>query len=124
MKFVLTREHIYPWPVTINPPDPENAGQVLEQKFNMTFRALPRDEAKRLDAEIEALPAKEQAARQDDLLRKVCIGWDDDVVGDDKKPIPFSAAILEEVLIHSWNRIGLYRAYRESLQGAGAQQGN
>lgn len=124
MKFILTKEHVYPWPVTINPPDPDNPGAVLEQKFNMTFRAMPRDEAKALDDEISALPADKQLDRSDDVLRRVCVGWDDQVVGDDGKPIAFSAELLEQALQFSWNRIGLYQAYRQSLQGRAAELGN
>lgn len=124
MKFRLTSDHTYPWPVTLNIPDPEKAGEVIEQRFTATFRAMPLDEAKRLDEEISALPAEQQTARQDDVLRRVIIGWDQEVVGEDDKPIPFSAAALEQAIQLSWFRIGCYRAYRQSLQGQAAKAGN
>jgi hypothetical protein len=125
MKFVLTREHLYPWPVTVSIPDPDKAGGVIEQQFTMTFRALPLDEGKRLDAEIAALPADQQANRQDDLLLAVARGWDDQVVGEDgKTPVPFSREALLQAMQHSWFRIGVYGAYRRSLQGRAAEQGN
>lgn len=123
MKFRLTSDHTYPWPVIVSVPDPENAGAVIEQSFVMTFRAMPLDEAHRLDEEIEALPAKEQSRRQDDVLRRVAIGWDEDVVGDDGKPIPFNQVALDQAIQLSWFRIGCYRAYRESLMGQ-AKAGN
>lgn len=126
MQFVLTKEHVYSWPVTINPPDPQYPGQVLEQKFNMSFRYMPLDQAEALDAEIEALPPKQQAVRQHDLLRRVCIGWDNNVVDDAKppQPIPFSAEMLEAAITLSWWRVGVYTAYRQSISGRAAQLGN
>ena len=125
MKFKLTREHIYPWPVKVNVPDPDKAGAIIEQTFNMTFRALPLDEAQALDAEIAELPEAERNARQHDMLRRVCVGWDDQVIGDDNKPAAFSAELLDQMLmLHSWYRIGLYKAYQESLTGRAAELGN
>lgn len=124
MKFVLTREHVYTWPITVSIPDPDKPGEIVEQKFNMTFRALPIDEAEKLDAEIQALPVEQQAARQHDHLRRLAQGWDDQVVGDDGKPVPFSTEALELAMVHSWFRIGVMSAYRQSLQGRAAQQGN
>ncbi|HEV7345781.1 MAG TPA: hypothetical protein VGN60_09155 [Devosia sp.] len=124
MKFVLTREHHYPWPVTVTLPDPAQPGNVIEQKFNMTFRALPLDEAEALDAEIAALPTEQAAARQHDLLLKVAQGWDDQVVDDEGKAVPFSGETLQLAMQHSWFRIGVYSAYRRSLQGRAAEQGN
>ena len=45
MKFMLTDTDQYWWPVTVRVPDPENAGQILEQEFEMQFeqriRILP-----------------------------------------------------------------------------------
>lgn len=124
MKFVLTREHLYPWPVVISVPDPENAGAVIEQKFTMVFRAMPLDESQKLDEEIAALPPEQQATRQDDLLRAVARDWDDQVVREDGTPVPFSIEALTLAMQHSWFRIGVYQAYRESLRGRAAAQGN
>lgn len=124
MKFVLTREHLYPWPVTVSVPNPDRPGEVIEQSFVMTFRALPLDESKVIDAEIAALAPAQQAERSDDLLRSVARGWDDQVIDDEGKPIPFSPGALELAMQHSWFRIGVYSAYRRSLQGRAADQGN
>lgn len=124
MKFRLTKEHLYSWPVVINPPDPDRPGHVLEQQFNMTFRAQPRDEGRAMAAEIDALPEAEQSLRQDDLLRSVCRGWDNNVVDEDGQPVPFSPAALEQMLMFPFVRIGIYRAYSDSQIGQGAQKGN
>lgn len=123
MKFRLTPEHIYPWPVTVIIPDQDHPGEVIEQVFTMTFRALPLAEAEAMDKEVAALSAPEQAKHQDDLLRNVAKGWDD-VVDDDGKPIPFTPANLELAMQQSWFRIGCYRAYRQSLQGQAAKVKN
>jgi hypothetical protein len=124
MKFRLTTEHVYPWPVVCEVPDPDDAGNIVEQKFTVTFRAMPKSEGEALEEEIAALPPKQQSARQDDVLRRVVIGWNGDVIGDDKKAIPFSAEALEQAMQFSWFRIGCYRAYRQSLQGEAAKKGN
>jgi hypothetical protein len=115
MKFRLTSEHTYPWPISVTVPDPDKPGEVIEQKFVMTFRAMPLDEAQKLDDELAALPAREQVLRQDDVLRRVAIGWNEDVVGDDNKPIPFSTEALEQAIQLSWFRLATYRGYRDSL---------
>lgn len=124
MKFVLTREHVYPWPITVALPNPDKPGEIVEQKFTMTFRAMPLDEAEKLDAEISALPADQQAARQYDMMRKVAQGWDDQVVDDAGKPVPFSSDAFELAMVHSWFRLAVLSGYRQSLQGRAAQQGN
>lgn len=124
MRFILTDEHLYPWPVTIEVPDPDRPGEILEQKFTARFRAMPVDEAQALDDEIEALPPKDRARRQDDLLRRVLIGWGEDVVDDGGRQVPFTPEALERAIRHSWFRIGVYRAYRQSLQGRAAALGN
>lgn len=124
MKFRLTAEHVYDWPVTVSIPDPDKPGEVIEQGFKMRFRAMPRDEAEALDAEIASLPPREAMKREDDVLRRVCLGWDDAVIDDAGKAVPFSSEALEQAMRFSWFRIGCYRAYRQSLQGEAAKRGN
>ncbi|HTM77007.1 MAG TPA: hypothetical protein VL133_05210 [Devosia sp.] len=109
--------------MTVIIPDQDRPGEVIEQVFTMTFRALPLDEAEAMDKEVAALPAPEQAKHQDDLLRKVARGWDD-VVDGDGKPVPFTPDNLEFAMQQSWFRIGCYRAYRQSLQGQAAKAKN
>lgn len=124
MKFRLTQDHVFSWPIKISIPDPDKAGDVVIRSFNMTFRAMPLAEAHALDAAWEKMTPKEQTVHQDDVLRRVCIGWDDGVVGDDRKPVPFSSEALEQALQFSWFRLGVYRAFRDAMDGRGAAEGN
>jgi len=80
MKFVLSRNHLYWWPVTIAVPHPDldRAGQMLEMTFRMRFEALPRDEA-RIMQERTAKPAGEEEPNAD--LLRVIKGWDEGVAG-------------------------------------------
>lgn len=126
MKFKVTSEHVYWWPVecSVPDPDPKKAGKFQKQSFKMQFRAMPKDEAERLLNEIAALPAAERQAREHDLLMKVCLNWDESVVGEDDQPLEFSAAVLQQLAGLSWFRLGVYRAYNQSLTGEEARLGN
>lgn len=126
MKFVLTKKHLYWWPVTVSVPHPdqERAGEMLEMTFRMQFESLPRDEAKALYERIGALPAGEAEAQSHADLMRVVKGWDDDVVDDDGRPVPFSAEALQQLLQISWYRIGVYRAWAASQVGEATRRGN
>ena len=123
-KFILAKEHLYWWPVEIKLPDPNRAGHFQTQKFQMLFLAMPTDEARALTKEIEALPADQQADREHEHLIRVCRNWNEDVVGEDKKPVPFSEDGLRQALQFPWFRQGLYTAYLNSLRGEEARKGN
>ena len=123
MKFRLTNEYRYPWPVTIRVPDPDRAGEILEQEFTATFLAMPLDEAEALDEEIDEAPARDQVRRRNDVLRRVLVGWDG-IEDDDGAAVPFSDDALNAAIQHSWFRIGVYQAYFRSLQGEAPRLGN
>lgn len=123
MKFRLTKEYRYPWPVKIRVPDPERAGEIAEQEFTATFLAMPLDEAEALDEEIDALKPRSQVHRRNYVLRRVLVGWDG-VEGDDGAAVAFSPASLDAAIQHSWFRIGVYQAYFQSLQGEAQRLGN
>lgn len=117
MKFVLTESYVYDWPVKALVPDPSKPGAMLEQELVVKFAAMSRDEAKRLDAEIAALPETEQVARQDDVLRRVLVGWEGVVDSEDRR-VPFAQETLDIALQFPWFRSACYRAYADSLRGA------
>ena len=125
MKFALTTDYRYPWPVTIRKPDPKKPGKAIEQTFEMTFRQLPDAEAKEIDAiGAAAKTPAELNAHEHDLLRRVCVGWNDDVVDTDGEPVPFSAELFEQALQDVYFRIGVYQAYRASIALDGGRLGN
>lgn len=125
MKFTITTEHTYWWPVKVWMPDAENPGQFSAFEFKGRFRALGRTEGKKLLANLSAadnegtLDGAEVAT-----IRKVLTGWDEDVIGDDKVPVPFGPAALDEALELPWFRRGVLVAYRASLQDGGPAAGN
>lgn len=126
MKFVLTKKHLYWWPVTVAVPHPDQAraGEMLEMTFRMQFEALPRDEAKAIYEQAKSLPAGEAEAQSHADLMRVVQGWDDDVIDDDGRPIPFSPEALQQLLQISWYRLAVYRAWAASQVGEAARRGN
>lgn len=126
MKFKITAEHRYWWPVHVRIPDPDQkkAGQFMTQTFRGLFVSLPQAEAKKIAEEIAGLPPEEAEARQHAQLERVLVGWDEDVVGEDDRPVPFSIEALREALQTSWVRLGLYEAWGKSLYGDEARKGN
>ena len=115
MKFVPTEKCLYWWPVKVSRPDPENAGKVIAEEFEMQFELLDDDETERLAEESAAVKTqKERVAHERAWLQRVCRNWRN-VVDDDGGPVPFSA--FTSFLAMPWARIGIYRAYGESLSG-------
>lgn len=125
MKFVLAKTPRYWWPVTVRIPDPDQPGQLMQQQFKMLFvpkdQEAALDEARMIDA-IENLADRVRAERA--MLCQVCAGWDEDVVGDDGKPVPFTAENLDLAMRQPWFRSAVNAAYIESLSGQSARLGN
>lgn len=125
MKFVLAETPRYWWPVIVRVPDEKTPGQVSEQRFTMLFE--PRDQEAALDelteiAEIDDLADRLRAERA--MLCRVCKGWDNDVVGDDGSPVPFTPENLDLAMQRQWFRLAVNAAYVESLSGQAARLGN
>lgn len=116
MKFQITAEHRFRWPVTVSLPDPDKPGRHLKQQFTGTFEAIPIDEAKKLFEETGAITDQAEAADAEiALVEKVLVGWDEAVVGDDGKPIPFSTETLAQANRWGWFRRGAIEAYQAAL---------
>lgn len=124
MKFVLTKEYRYWWPVKIERPDPVNPGKWQVQSYMHEFVGVSEDEAQALRKEIETLPTDEEKnARQHDLVVKASRNWRD-VIDEDKNPIEYSEDLLHQALQDTWYRLGLYNAYANSLASPAARKGN
>ena len=125
MKFVITTEHVFSWPVKMKVPDPKRAGAKIEQKFEGKFRYLPRSELSELTEQYKTLadPA-ERAAHEHDIIRRGLLGWNEEVETDDGDAVPFSTEALEQALEVEWFRAGVYRAYAEATSQDGARKGN
>jgi hypothetical protein len=126
MKFVVTTSRKYWWPVKVRLPaqDERRAGNVEEFTFKAQFEAINTDEAKAIRDEIAALPEEERDARKNDLLLRVVVGWNDDIVGEDKKPIPFDRDTLVEIIKDPWVLMAFWVAWSESMTGDSARRGN
>lgn len=125
MKFVLTSQHLFWWPVKVvmPDPDPKRAGKTITQEFRMQFCEIPRSEVRALAKEIAELPDAEREGREHDLILRVSRNWDG-VVGDDGAAIPFSEEMLGQALESALFRLAIYRAFNESLSVEAARQGN
>lgn len=125
MKFVLTSEHVYWWPVKVKLPDPDQkrAGKLIEQEFTIQFAAMPEDEARELAAEIAALPQAEREARQHEAILVVSRGWAG-VFDENGEEVPFSAELLREAIRSPFFRLAIYNAYFASTSGEAARKGN
>ncbi|MCX2697073.1 hypothetical protein [Ochrobactrum chromiisoli] len=123
MKFVLVSNPRYWWPVTVRIPG-EEAGKIAEQQLKVLFEPQGRDEAiASQEAYGELKTERERADHEKKQLLLVVKNWDD-VLGEDKTPVPFSEEILAQAIQQRWFRDALYRAYAESLSGLEAQLGN
>lgn len=124
MKFVQTTEYVYSWPMNVKLPHPDKAGHWKVETFRMQFAAVPNDRAKEIIEEIAALKPADREARQHDSLLEAARGWED-VVDENKQPIPFSREMLLEVLnAGPWYRDGIYKSWWKSLQSDEARLGN
>ncbi|KMK68583.1 hypothetical protein [Puniceibacterium sp. IMCC21224] len=124
MNFVLTEQQLYWWPVTVRIPDPDTPGKIVEQQFKIQFEAQDQDEAvAHTDGYQGLTTAEAQAAHERAWLRRISRNWDD-VVGPDKAPIPFNDATFGNALQQTWFRIGVYDAYRQSINGQEVRLGN
>ncbi|MBI1246162.1 MAG: hypothetical protein GC202_14265 [Alphaproteobacteria bacterium] len=126
MKFTVTDRYTFRWPVKVKVPDQARPGQVNTQQFVMEFEALPSTTAAELDAERNALATDEERAGFDiEFLVRVSRDWDESVVDEDGKPVPFTPDRLRD-LLRQWGfvRLAVYRAYVEGMSGGEARLGN
>ena len=54
-----------------------------------------------------------------DFIKKILVGWGDDFVGEDDKPLPFNAENLAACLKISWWRTAVIDAYFVAVATAG-----
>ena len=125
MKFSISTKHSFSWPVKMMVPDPKRAGAKMEQKFTGQFLYLPRSEVNQIAEHYKTLTDPgERADNEHELIRRVFVGWDADVVDDDGEAIAFSAEALNQALELDWFRAGVYRAYAEATSQERARRGN
>lgn len=129
MTFKITSTHRYWWPVKVRQPivetgDPKKSGGRFETvELKLLLEAMGEDEVKAIDAALASLPPAERIERQHEQLERVVKDWTD-VVDEDNQPVPFSQEAFRQAMQRTWFRLGVYKAWGESLIGEAARQKN
>ncbi len=118
--FKVTKEHTFWWPVKVRLPDPDKAGAIKEETFNMRFRALAADRAKAIEADNANADIIDRSIAS---ILEVALDWSD-VVDDDRNPVPFTPEALTDALLYPFVRDGIVAAYAAAISGQAARQGN
>ncbi|CAD7055461.1 hypothetical protein RHAB21_00722 [Pseudorhizobium halotolerans] len=129
MGFKLKKELIFPWPVKVIEPDPDNAGKHLEREFTALFAIIDPKDAKAAEEKRRKIVAQitpelsldelkviqaEVDAHDLAAIKQVMKGWQD-IVDDDDRPIDFTDKSFREVLEYPRVKSALIRAYREAI---------
>ncbi|MBZ4022198.1 hypothetical protein CKO11_06975 [Rhodobacter sp. TJ_12] len=123
-KFVMVKKHLYWWPVTVRMPDPENAGQFVEQSFEMQFEAQSREAVLDHQERYTALTTDRERIEADkEQMRAVCRSWRG-IVDEEGADVPFTQARLDDAVGLPWFRTGVMRAIAEASFGQEAKAGN
>lgn len=123
-EFVLAESDRYWWPVEVRVPDPENAGKIIVQEFEMQFEPLGRSEAIKQQKIYEALTdPQERVDHEHEQLRNVCKNWRSRK-DPTKQPAPFTEENFNKALEKAWFRTGVYRALNDSQWGDEVRLGN
>lgn len=118
--FVLADVYEFDWPVTVKVPVD---GGIEEQACTLRYRPLPTDEAEKLAKEIAELPMAEQEAKQDELLTRTIVGWND-IRDANGRPVAFGREALAAALRWPFFKIAAYDGYTQAITGQGARVGN
>lgn len=126
VKFVVTQSRHYWWPIKVRMPnsDPRRAGQMEEFLFKAKFEAISTEEADGIIAQVNELPVEDRKGRQNDLIKRVVKDWDDQIVDEEKQPIPFDGGTLDQLLTDPWVLIAFWRAWSESMTDDAGRKGN
>ena len=108
--FKVVENPIVAWPVKITH---QVDGKDVEGVFGVTFELLSDEENDKLTDEDPSMKT---------LVMRVVKGWDEQVVGEDSKPIPFSAEALQKFISIGFRRMALVGAYQRA--GLGVREKN
>lgn len=123
MKYRPTNIYTFPWPVKVTLPSQDTVGTATVEEFTGIFRLLQEADAKAIQlALMNAKTAEEYVDATKAQIRAVLVGWEAaTVLGDDDKPVPFSAAELELYLQGAPFRDGVVEAYGRALAARPAE---
>lgn len=104
--FVLTDDPTFAHKVKVMVPVD---GGHLPQDFTATFRVIPTEEAAKYDL------SDGQSSKE--FLRRVVVKFGDDLVGDDKQPLPYSDDLRDRLIGVPYVRQALARTYFAAIGG-------
>jgi hypothetical protein len=154
MPFVLAeRRPRFKWTVSVMRPDAKTPGKHVASTFTAEFDPLtPEEEQEKKDRAMAVLDEGEAEVAEPDALdrnkaelrrlmerlrgepeeekahlRRVFVGWGQDLVDQDNKPIPYSDEVREQLLGFPEIRRALMTAYQAAMNPEnpkGARRGN
>lgn len=105
--FVLNLDREYTWPVEFS--IPVDGGVFENVSFSAKFKMISQ-------SEIDAL-AKDAELSNDEVVRRVLVGWDDTLTGKDGNPIPFNKTSVKDLLNWPGLSNAIVTAFFESVSG-------
>ena len=105
--FTAVKVDQFPWPVKVPVPSKTEAGKYVYACFTGVFKYL--DQAERDQLLASNLTDKE-------LARKVLVGIED-LMGEDRKPVPSSPTLIEQVLSVDRAAPTVYGTYMAVMRG-------
>jgi len=97
--FILDQKEHIEWPVVARAP--VSGGTVREDRFTVRFSTGPVPEER---DEME-------------FIRKVVVGWGDDIRFSEGEPFPFSPENLNRLLLFPFVRLAILNAYHKMMTG-------
>ena len=128
--FKVSSTLTFPWPVKVIEPDPDNAGTLVEREFTARFKILSPERIKASNSKRMAILEKtksetalkklkqiqaELEAHDRSAVLEVLDGWQDDIVDENDKPIPFNEANFNSLYAHDRIRSAFGRAYQDAI---------
>ncbi len=101
------------WPVTIS--IPRDGGRVTKATCTVRFKLIPQEENSAIYAD---------GGNDEDLLRRVLVGWEPDVADEDGNPLEFSEEVRDKLIGISYVRAGIVAGYLDCSSGKAAGRKN
>jgi hypothetical protein len=119
MSFVLKQSATYTWPITLILP--VDGGRREKHTFDGEFKRLPQTRINEIVRQARAMERgridEDEILEDQDAAREILVGWSG-VVDDDGAEIPFSNALLDQLLEIPTVAGQIVRAWFESLEVA------
>ncbi|SFJ00259.1 hypothetical protein [Nitrosomonas sp. Nm34] len=111
--FKVEEQKSIKWPVNIN--IPKDGGGVKKATFTAEFELIDQDEFSAI---------YQDGGNDLDMLRRVLVGWGEDVVDEKGSPLPYGDETREKLIKKGYVRAGLVEAYMNCNNGKAAARKN